>query len=101
MCRRVGSIQQICFNFRSEAEGLISAALSCVNRGIQVEACIAATPGYRNAARSRRLRGLLHCSYSCGGISAPREVSQAKNDSVVLSESADFILVPLNARVCG
>jgi len=51
--RRVGSIQQTCFNFHSEAEGLISAALSYVNRGIQVEACMAATPGYLNAAGSR------------------------------------------------
>ena len=50
--RRVGSIQQTCFNFHSEAERLIYAALSCVNPGIQVEACMAATPGYRNAARS-------------------------------------------------
>jgi len=61
--RRVGSIQQTCFNFHSEAEGLISAALSCVNRGIQVEACMAATPRYRNAARSAFALACYACSY--------------------------------------
>jgi hypothetical protein len=46
---------QSCFNFRSEAEGLISAVLSCVDREVQVDACMAATPGYRNAARTSSL----------------------------------------------
>ena len=40
--------------------------------------------------------GVLHCSYPCCGISAPREVSQGKMTTVVLPESADFILLPLN-----
>jgi hypothetical protein len=48
---RAGSIQHSHFNFHSEAEGRISAAvLLCLNRGVHVEACRAATPGYLNAA---------------------------------------------------
>lgn len=48
---RAGSIQHSHFNFHSEAERRISAAvLLCLKRGVQVEACSAATPGYLNAA---------------------------------------------------
>ena len=45
--------------------------------------------------------GVLHCSYPCCGIYAPREISQGKMITVVLLESADFILLPLNARGLG
>ena len=48
---RAGSIQHSHFNFHSETERRISAAvLLCLKRGVQVEACSAATPGYLNAA---------------------------------------------------
>jgi len=40
------------FNFHSEAEGPIFALLLCLNHGVQVEACRAATPFFLNAAGS-------------------------------------------------
>jgi hypothetical protein len=76
ICRRVSLIQYIHFNFHSEAEGLISAVLSCENRKVQVEAMHSGHTGLPECRREPAF-ALACCTVAipAAGIFAPREAS--------------------------